>query len=98
MKVRTALFKKLNNEVAVQYTNTSWPSARRWLTRVGQPRLSAESASAEASGLLESVNLSIHRNEPELYDLLVAAREATAAYSLELTRDDWRRFEGRPKQ
>lgn len=98
MKSRTALFKNLSAGVAESYTDRSWPSAKRWIARIGLPRLCAEEAAGEAAGLLNSISLSIHRNEPELYAMLEAARKAVSDYQLALMRDDWRRFEGRPKE
>lgn len=97
VKERTGLFRQMEDHVVTEYTDTKWPSAKRWRARIGIPRLTAERASSEAMGLLNSVTMSIHRNEPELHDLLEAAREATTAYNIALMRDNWRRFEGREK-
>lgn len=97
MKSRTLLFNKLRNETAAQYTNAQWPAAKRWLARVGHPRLTAENAAAEAAGLLYSIHRGIHRNEPELENLLYDARKAAREYNVALMRDNWRRFEGRPR-
>ena len=96
-KHRSTLFNDLKGQTASDYADTRWLSSKRWLRRVGLTRLVAERAANEASGLFQSIHLSIHRNEPDLRKLLEVAREAADAYTEALMRDNWRRFEGRPK-
>lgn len=94
-KENSALYVQVKNKVAEEYADPAWPSSRRWRARVGLPRLIAERAADEATDLLDGPNLSIHRNEPELHNLLMDARAAARAYHVALMRDNFRRFEGR---
>lgn len=95
-KSRTFAYRRIEEEVARRYRDTTrWPAAKRWLARVGLARLAADDAAGDARGLLSSINLNIHSNEPELHDLLVAAREAADAYATALWKSHLDRFEGR---
>ncbi len=95
-KERTTAYRRIEGEVARQYGDTTrWHAAKRWLARVGLARLVADDAAGQARGLLTSINLNIHSNEPELHDLLVAAREAADAYATALWQNHWDRFEGK---
>lgn len=86
-------FRRVRDHVYTQYTDPGFSAAKRWVRRLGWPRLIAEGAANEAGNLLKGINLSIHRNEPELHELLDAAREATNAYTTALFQENWRRFD-----
>lgn len=88
-------YRQLKDETATAYYDPRWTYARRWRARVGLPRLTAEAAATEASSLLRSINLSTHRNEPELRELLEDAREAASEYAVAAARANWARFEGK---
>ena len=86
-------FRALRERTLAEYDNPEWPAGRKWLRRVGVPRLMNEMAAGEASSLLHDASLSVHRNEPELRTLLVAAREAVNEYHVAALRENWKRFE-----
>ncbi len=89
-------YRRVEQRIAEEYRRGSWRYATRWMNKVGLRRLVAQEAAATAGELLNDVNASTHRNEPETADLLVAAREAVQAYVIAVTRENWRRFnEGR---
>lgn len=69
--------------------------APKWRNRVGLPRLVADAASGEASGLLRSINPGLFRNEPALLKLLRAAQDAASEFSAAIGKDSWRRFEAK---
>lgn len=94
---RSAAYQVLKDRVATDLATPGWTYGRRWAHRVGLVRLTAESVALGATQMLDDINLSTHRNDPELAALLLAAREATAAYATAVARDNWRRFEGRDK-
>lgn len=68
-----------------------------WRNRVGVPRLAADIAAAEAHGLLGSINLSTFRNDPDLWNKLLDAREAVGEFAQALGQDNYRRFRGEGK-
>lgn len=69
--------------------------APKWRRRVGIPRLTAESAIAEADGLLGSISLGIFRNDPEMLDKLLDARNAVRELSRAISLENWERFGGK---
>jgi len=93
-KYISSAFEAVKAKVLAQYADPSWTAGRKWLRRVGVPRLVAEAAASNASDMLHGISLSIHRNEPELDELLRDAREATNAYTRALFQADWERFDG----
>lgn len=100
----------LRREVEEEYSSTPRPNDRaytaawrkrygsRWRNRVGIPRLTAETAALRALGLLNSTNLATFRNDPDLAELLIAARQALDEYASALTLDNWDRFSNPPKK
>ena len=71
--------------------------APKWRNRVGVTRLTAERAVCEAAGLLGSINLSTFRNDPDLWNKLLDAREAVDDLFGALGQDNYRRFLGEEK-
>lgn len=69
--------------------------APKWRNRVGLPRLVADAASGEASGLLQSINPGLFRNDPGMLALLRDAQAAVSAFSTAMGQDSWQRFDGR---
>jgi hypothetical protein len=75
---------------------TEWDRriAPKWRSRVGLPRLIAESVMFECLGLLRSINRGIFRNDPEgaaKYDRALACLDDLAG---SFARTNWRRFDG----
>lgn len=93
-KYRTAEYEAIEKKTREEYSDGSWPAAKRWRNRVGFPRLIAESAVYLALHLLRDVNAGIFRGDPEKRALLEEARDATAKLCQELGRENWRRFQG----
>lgn len=104
---RSELFEQIRERVYDNYSSYSPPeetpherewrkkTGGRWRNRVGLPRLIAQEAGYEASGLLDSTNLSIFRSDPELERLLEEARDAARAYAAALGRRNWEMFDGK---
>jgi hypothetical protein len=99
-------YNELRAEIVAEYKtepadprNQYWWThfAPLWRNRVGVPRLTAEAASAEANGLLGSINLSTFRNDPDLWNKLLDAREAVGEFTQALGVDNYRRFLGEEK-
>lgn len=65
----------------------------RWRNRVGLPRLTAAEALSVADDLLRSINLAVFKNEPEIADRLRAARADVYDLTVDVVRENWRRFE-----
>lgn len=106
MQYRTETFKRIADRVTTEYTEVpkdNWSRywfkhhAPKWRNRVGMPRLIAQEALSEASGLLRSINGGVFRNDPEMREQLREAIVAVNAITMSLHRDNWRRFEGGPK-
>jgi hypothetical protein len=97
-------YNELRDEVVTQYMLEPPESGSRywwhhyaplWRNRVGIPRLAAEVAVMEAAGLLRSINLSTFRNDPDLWNKLIDARDAVSELSQAVGADNWDRFKGR---
>lgn len=97
---------ELRSEVITQYVEPPAGDSRqrwwkkyapKWRNRVGIPRLTAENALLEASGLLRSINPSMFRNDPDLWNKLLDARDAVNELSQAVGVDNWRRFERKGK-
>lgn len=88
------LYEQMRAETVEDYRNPKWAAGRRWLRRVGVPKLTAQSTAWFAAQLLKTISRRLYRNEPELDALLIAAREAAAKYYREASHSGWRRFKG----
>lgn len=97
VRYRSPAYQVLKDRVAKEMSTPGWEWGKVWLRRVGLVRLTAENVARAASGMLYDINPSTHRDDPELKALLYAARAAADDYATAITRDNWRRFEGRPK-
>lgn len=101
---RSARYEELHDKVWDQFVTPPedvreedwWKRyAPMWRNRVGVPRLIADEASAEAAGLLRSINPGLFRNDPEMLALLRAAQSAVYEFSQAMGADSWRRFNRR---
>lgn len=102
MKYRSERFKQIAAQVEDDYLGApdrgAWYRriAPRWRHRVGIPRLIAENATLDVIGTFRSINRGLFRDpaERERYDRAVAALNE---FSVEFSRENWRRFNGEPK-
>lgn len=106
MSHRSARYAELAAEVDRQFSPdqpdkhlASWwqQHGRRWVRRVGKPRLTAEAALFDSLGLLRSINRGVFRSRPEeaaAYDRALAALDEI---TMLVGRENWRRFQGEPR-
>jgi len=91
-------FKAIQADVEQEYGPASrWVYARQWWRRVGKARVVAADASWLADRLLHDIHAAVFQNDPRMFGLLLAARDATRELSTELAQDNYRRFQGRPE-
>lgn len=91
---RSDAYMAIRDERATDLASRDWkPWGPRWRARVGLTRMTAEAVAGRADTLLRDINLSTHRDDPHLQQLLEEARAATQAYYYELIRDNWDRLE-----
>ncbi|MDR6868956.1 hypothetical protein J2Y69_003582 [Microbacterium resistens] len=67
--------------------------APKWRNRVGMPRLIAEGALSEVSGLLRSINPSLFRSDEDLLARFYRLRDEVTEFSSDFSRENWRRYE-----
>lgn len=96
VRYRSEDYRRIKEEVEKDYSNDRWAFAKRWRSRVGFPRLIAESLAYTAYRVLHDLSANIFRNDPKGQALLALAREATNGLHAHLTRVNWNRFEGKP--
>jgi hypothetical protein len=68
--------------------------APKWRNRVGMPRLVAENALFEASGVVRSINRGLFRSDPETDERFVALCNELQEFAADFARENWNRFEG----
>jgi hypothetical protein len=98
VRQRSERYMAIRGGLVEQLNDRTWrPWGPRWRNRVGLQRMTAAEVGFEAARLLGDVNLSTHRDDAELRELLEQAREAASAYASAVSRDNWDRLQLRGK-
>lgn len=90
---RSERYRAIKDEQAANHRPGTWTWARRWMARVGLPRLTAAAVAHETSYLLRDINLSTFRNKPEIRALLLRARRVNSDLAIAIAQDNWRDFD-----